>query len=85
MYNIPDDLIFDQYLDLVKKLNPALEDMNLVKPDQTIELPSVAAYQLSPRLTETSEQIVQEEDTKEVVREEPVAKKDLSKEKRCCG
>ena len=52
MYNIPDDLIFDQYLNLVKKLNPRLEDVNLVKPDQKIVLPSVAAFQLSPRVDE---------------------------------
>ncbi len=96
MYNIPDDLIFDEYLDLVKKLNPRIEDVNLVTPNQKIVLPSVAAYQLSPRVQEVPEDIVQEElakvdvgtkevienevVTKEVVREEPVTKKDLSQE-----
>ena len=88
MYNIPDDLIFDEYLDLVQKLNPGLEDVNLVTPNQKIVLPSVAAYQLSPRATEVSEEIVQEDLTKddvgkeivdkEVVKEEPVEREDES-------
>ncbi len=96
MYNIPDDLIFDEYLDLVKKLNPGLEDVNLVTPNQKIVLPSVAAYQLSPRVEEPPEETIQEELVKEdvasekvveqevvkkeVAKEEPVERKDLSQE-----
>jgi hypothetical protein len=96
MYNIPDDIIFDQYLKLVKQLNPALEDLNLVKPDQIIDLPSVAAYQLSPRSDKTADEILPDEKVHEetvsqetiekemvqteAVKEELVAKKNLSKE-----
>jgi len=75
MYNIPDDLIFDEYLELVKKLNPELEDVNLVIPHQRITLPSVDAFQLSPRVKETAGGVVQES-----VSDELVEKKDLSKE-----
>ncbi len=75
MYNIPDDLIFDEYLELVKKLNPELEDVNLVIPHQRITLPSVDAFQLSPRVKETAGGVVQEAGTDELVE-----KKDLSKE-----
>jgi len=46
MYNIPDDVIFNRYLKLVKTLNPDIEDINLVKPDQKIILPSFASYQI---------------------------------------
>jgi hypothetical protein len=61
MYNIPDDLIFDEYLDLVRRLNPALEDVDLVIPNQRIILPSVAAFQLSPPVKEAAVEELQEE------------------------
>ena len=77
MYNIPDDLIFDEYLDLVKKLNPGLEDVNLVTPDQKIVLPSVAAYQLSPRVEEPPEETIQEELVKEDVASEKVVEQEV--------
>lgn len=48
MYDIPDELIFDRYLNLVKKLNPDLQDLNQVKPDQKIILPSLASSTLPP-------------------------------------
>ena len=54
VYNIPDELIFNQYLDVVKKLNPGLSDVNLIRPDQKIVLPSAAAFQLSPRPEEVA-------------------------------
>ena len=76
MYNIPDDLIFDEYLDLVRRLNPALEDVDLVIPNQRIILPSVAAFQLSPPVKEAAG----EELTEKAVNKEQVEKKDLSKE-----
>ena len=52
MYNIPDDLIFDEYLEIVKKLNPEIEDVNLVKAGQKIRLPSVSAYRSVARKDE---------------------------------
>jgi hypothetical protein len=80
MYNIPDDLIFDEYLELVKRLNPTLEDVDLVIPNQKITLPSVVAFQLSPRVKETAGKVIQEEVTEEAFTNELVEKKDLSKE-----
>ncbi|MDX1779381.1 MAG: LysM domain-containing protein, partial [Thermodesulfobacteriota bacterium] len=93
MYNIPDDLIFDEYLELVKRLNPELEDVDLVVPNQRVTLPSVAAFQLSSRVKETAREVVQEEVQEEVqpeLTEEPVnnelvEKKDLSKESIAAG
>ncbi len=69
MYNLPDEIIFNEYLELVKKLNPDLEDMNLVKPDQTIVLPSADAYRLLPRTAAFPEEAVKEEETAEDKRE----------------
>jgi hypothetical protein len=59
MYNIPDDLIFNQYLQVVKKLNPRLKDVNLVRPDQKIVLPSISAFQLSPRAEDIPDEKMQ--------------------------
>jgi len=38
-YDIPSKALYTEYLDLVKKLNPAVEDPNLIYPDQKIRLP----------------------------------------------
>lgn len=38
-YGIPSKALYTEYLDLVKKLNPAVEDPNLIYPDQKIRLP----------------------------------------------
>jgi len=43
VYSIPDELIFDRYLNVVKRLNPDIADINLVKPDQKIILPSISS------------------------------------------
>ena len=64
MYIIPDDLIFDRYLNLVKKLNPDLENIDLVKPDQKITLPSFSSYLLSPKAASEPEKILEEESFK---------------------
>ena len=65
MYIIPDDLIFDRYLNLVKKLNPDLENIDLVKPDQKITLPSFSSYLLSSKTAREPEKILEEESFKE--------------------
>lgn len=56
MYCVPDDLIFNRYLSLVKKLNPNMENMDLVKPSQKILLPSLALYALTPEETSKPEE-----------------------------
>ncbi len=45
-YNIPGNLIFDEYLNLVKQLNPDVKDINLVVANQRVILPSPTYYQL---------------------------------------
>jgi hypothetical protein len=76
MYNIPDDLIFNQYLNVIKKLNPSLYDVNLVRPDQKIVLPSVSAFQLSPR----AEDVLEEEDKERVAEAEKAPKRSAAVE-----
>ncbi|MBW2065633.1 MAG: LysM peptidoglycan-binding domain-containing protein [Deltaproteobacteria bacterium] len=38
-YHIPPDTLRHEYLDLVRRLNPAIEDLNLIHPGQVIRLP----------------------------------------------
>lgn len=56
MYCVPDDLIFNRYLSLVRKLNPDMGNMDLVKPRQKIILPSLALYALTPEETSKPDQ-----------------------------
>ncbi|MCE5275065.1 MAG: LysM peptidoglycan-binding domain-containing protein [Syntrophaceae bacterium] len=41
VYGISDELIFDEYIDLIKKLNPQISDPDHVIPGQELRLPSV--------------------------------------------
>jgi len=41
VYGIPDELIFDEYLNLIKELNPEIGDPNHVVPGQKIRLPDI--------------------------------------------
>ncbi len=38
-YNMPREALYDEYLQLVKKLNPSIKDLNTIHPGQTIRLP----------------------------------------------
>ncbi|MCK5514224.1 MAG: hypothetical protein KAJ00_06980, partial [Deltaproteobacteria bacterium] len=38
-YNIPDHLIFNEYLNLIKEINPDIKDINNIKDYQTILIP----------------------------------------------
>ncbi|KPJ61815.1 MAG: hypothetical protein AMJ42_00845 [Deltaproteobacteria bacterium DG_8] len=60
IYNIPDDVIFNRYLNLVKKLNPDLKDIDLIKPDQKIILPSFASYQIPSEEELMPEELLEE-------------------------
>jgi len=46
-YNIPDHIVYNKYLDFVKKLNPSIKDLNLIYPGQTIRLPIYSAQKIS--------------------------------------
>jgi hypothetical protein len=39
IYNVPTGYLYKEYLELVRKLNPTLSDVNLIYPDQVIRLP----------------------------------------------
>ncbi len=41
VYGVPDDLIFHEYMDLVKKLNPEISNPNLIKAGQRLILPDI--------------------------------------------
>ena len=41
VYGVSDDLIFHEYMDLVKKLNPEISDPNLIKAGQKLILPDI--------------------------------------------
>ena len=43
IYGLPDKLIFNEYLNLIKEMNPEIEDINRVEPGQTIKMPKVDA------------------------------------------
>jgi LysM repeat protein len=62
-YKIPDHIVYNEYLNFVKKLNPSIKDLNLIYPGQTIRLPIYSAQKISmpiePAPTPQSEQKVQ--------------------------
>jgi hypothetical protein len=72
MYHVPDDLIFNKYLDVVKQLNPDMDDFDLVKPEQKIILPSIASYLKAAEEIQTEEVPAQEEIAEENQPEEEV-------------
>jgi hypothetical protein len=41
IYGLPDRLIFNEYLNLIRELNPEIEDLNHVEPGQKIKMPKV--------------------------------------------
>jgi hypothetical protein len=41
VYGVSDDLIFHEYMDLVKKLNPEINNPDLIKPGQKLILPDI--------------------------------------------
>jgi len=46
-YNIPDHIVYNKYLNFVKKLNPSIKDLNFIYPGQTIRLPIYSAQKIS--------------------------------------
>jgi hypothetical protein len=38
-YNIPDQYLYNEYLELVRKLNPSIDDINKIYPGQKIRIP----------------------------------------------
>ncbi|MBW1855249.1 MAG: LysM peptidoglycan-binding domain-containing protein [Deltaproteobacteria bacterium] len=83
MYNVPDDLIFNKYLEMVGQLNPDIDDIDLVKPEQKIILPSITSYledsgeEVKPEEVlakeSVTEEIVEEAEAEEVAAQEEVA------------
>jgi hypothetical protein len=41
VYGLPDDLIFNEYLNLIQELNPEIDNLNLVEAGQKIRMPEV--------------------------------------------
>jgi hypothetical protein len=47
LYNVPDHIVYNEYLNFVKKLNPSIKNLNLIYPGQTIRLPIYSAQKIS--------------------------------------
>ncbi|HHO76237.1 MAG TPA: LysM peptidoglycan-binding domain-containing protein [Deltaproteobacteria bacterium] len=64
VYGLSDDLIFNEYLDLIKELNPGIEDINLVEPGQAIRMPKkddiVSAVERLEKKHDTAREIMPE-------------------------
>lgn len=41
VYGLPDDLIFNEYLNLIKDLNPEIENLDLVEAGQKVRMPDI--------------------------------------------
>ena len=80
MYNVPDDLILNKYLDVVKQLNPDMDDFDLVKPEQRIILPSIASHSKAAEEAQTEEVAAQEEVAEETKKEEVHAQEEIAEE-----
>lgn len=39
LYSIPTEELYDEYLQLIKRLNPSIDDLNIIYPGQVIRLP----------------------------------------------
>lgn len=42
VYGVPDRLIFNEYLNLIKEMNPDIDDVNHVEPGQKIKMPKLS-------------------------------------------
>ena len=81
MYNVPDDLIFNKYLNVIKQLNPDMDDFDLVKPEQRIILPSIASHSKAAEEAQMEEVAAAEETkTEEVPAQEEIAEEDQPEE-----
>ena len=52
MYGLPDQQIFNEYLDLIKELNPEIEDLDVVEVGQKIRMPEIRTDQAAARARE---------------------------------
>ena len=86
MYSVPDDLIFNKYLEVVKQLNPDMDDIDLVQPEQKIILPSITSYledsgeEVKPEEVLAEEVAPSEEVAEEVEIEEVAAQEEVAEE-----
>ena len=80
MYNVPDDLIFNKYLEVVKQLNPDMSDIDLVKPDQKIVLPSITSYLEDSGEEVKPEEVLAKEPVTEEVQAEAPAQEEVAEE-----
>lgn len=70
VYGLPDDLIFNEYLNLIKELNPEIEDLNYVEPGQAIRMPK------TDEIVKAVEKLEKKQDkVAEVIPEKPVKAK----------
>ena len=54
-YNVPPDELYGKYLELAKKLNPSISDLNTIYPGQVIRLPIYAKKPVEPDVSKKPE------------------------------
>ena len=54
VYGIPDKLIFNEYLALIKKLNPEIENLDHVVPGQAVRMPATLTNNKAARVREAA-------------------------------
>jgi hypothetical protein len=64
VYGLPDKLIFNEYLNLIRELNPEIEDINHVEPGQKIKMPEVRELVSAVQKAEKKQQIETREEQK---------------------
>ena len=78
VYGLPDKLIFNEYLNLIKELNPDIEDIDHVEPGQKITMPKVQEVIGAAQRAENRAAAVKAKDQEkpEEPKEEPVSPKE---------
>jgi len=73
-YDIPEDYLYGEYLEIVKRLNPSIRDLNIIHPGQKIKLPIYSPEVVRkpiitamPKKSEEKKEDIQEDKTKSSV------------------
>ena len=78
IYGLPDRLIFNEYLNLIRELNPEIEDLDHVEPGQKIKMPKVQDVIGAAQRAEKPAEVVKTEEQKkpEEPEQEPISTKE---------
>jgi hypothetical protein len=68
LYGVPDKLIYDEYLDQLRRLNPSVEDLNRIFPGQSVRLPIYSPQTVRMPITPSPARAKSREGTEEDLR-----------------